>query len=1024
MASTAYAGLTASGNVIPESDPENWTDETSAYIGYTGTGALSITDKATLAVKIGTIGYLSGSEGTVLVDGEDSKWSNSGNLYIGRSGTGTLEITDKGSVTSTGTYNYIGYSSGSNGTVTVDGTGSNWSNDGYVYVGGSGTGILNISDGGSVSVNGSTIGSSFGSQGTVNVDGAQSAWTNDGNLNVGGAGTGTLKIANKGSVTNTGSSSYSYIGSGSTGNGTVTVDGDGSKWTNASKFYAGYYGTGTLTVTKGGSVTNTGSSSYIGYSEDANGTVNVDGEGSTWTNSGTLYVGKSGTGTLNITHGGLVENTPTATYIGYDSGSVGTVTVDGAKSSWTNTGSLYIGKDGTGILNILNQSTVTITNNTILGTLGSIAFGSNGGTLETGSLYISSLSQLSGAGTINTAGLISDLDISFEDPGSNTLSLLADSVTINLNFDDSSVFGIGYNAEGSLTIKNGVTVASGSGYLGYSEGSTGIATVDGSGSSWRNSGSYFYVGRSGTGILEIINGGSVITTAGSFIGTSSGSSGTVTVTGEGSSWENSGNFYIGNGGTGELTVTNKGSVTTTGTSTFIGTGSESSGSVTIDGEGASWANAGKFYVGNSGTGTLTVTNGGSFTNTGGYNYIGYKAGASGAVAVDGEGSSWTNTGNLYVGDEGTGSLTISNGGSVTSSSAFIGKDTGGIGTVNVDGKDATWTNSSFLYVGDEGTGSLTVSNGGSVTSSGASIGVATGGTGTVRVNGSGSDFSTSNYAIRVGSSGTGYLSVSDDGLVSTSELSINSSSITSVDVSSQVNVGTGENSWTGQIANEGTIRLVAGAGAASGEYVPMNYGTITGEGTVQALGGKWNADNHTITVADAVKATTSGETMALDLKDNQRALLTMASGLSAGAGFLGTDDSTEVNLKISVSYGDAYGMLNGIIYGTDEEILSAWSFSISGSDYTVDTEHPVYLSLDAGSASDILDLTIWCLTTTGWEEFDAVDLAFDGTYASFTTTALGIYAVTGIASVPLPGSLCLLAAGLLAMAGLPRTRQR
>ena len=36
--------------------------------------------------------------------------------------------------------------------------------------------------------------------------------------------------------------------------------------------------------------------------------MTVDGPGSTWTNSGTLYVGYGGSGTLNITSGGNVGN--------------------------------------------------------------------------------------------------------------------------------------------------------------------------------------------------------------------------------------------------------------------------------------------------------------------------------------------------------------------------------------------------------------------------------------------------------------------------------------------------------------------------------------------------------------------------------------------------------------------------------------------------------------------------------------------------------------------------------------------
>ena len=70
------------------------------------------------------------------------------------------------------------------------------------------------------------------------------------------------------------------------------------------------------------------------------GTVTVDGAGSTWTNAGELSVGGRGNGTLNILNGGSVSNTLGA--IGYEDGSTSTATVDGTGSAWTNSGQLYV----------------------------------------------------------------------------------------------------------------------------------------------------------------------------------------------------------------------------------------------------------------------------------------------------------------------------------------------------------------------------------------------------------------------------------------------------------------------------------------------------------------------------------------------------------------------------------------------------------------------------------------------------------------------------------------------------------
>ena len=56
----------------------------------------------------------------------------------------------------------------------------------------------------------------------------------------------------------------------------------------------------------------------------------------------------------------------------------------------------------------------------------------------------------------------------------------------------------------------------------------------------------------------------------------------------------------------------------------------------------------------------------------GYGFIGADPGSTGAVTVDGAGSTWTNSGDLYVGNSGTGTLTIRNGGTVSNGFGFIG----------------------------------------------------------------------------------------------------------------------------------------------------------------------------------------------------------------------------------------------------------------------------------------------------------------------------------------------------------------
>ena len=63
--------------------------------------------------------------------------------------------------------------------------------------------------------------------------------------------------------------------------------------------------------------------------------------------------------------------------------------------------------------------------------------------------------------------------------------------------------------------------------------------------------------------------------------------------------------------------------------------------------------------------------------------------------------------NLSVGANGTGMLTIQNGGTLTNEFGTIGNLPGGVGTVTVTGPGSSWTNVDAIVVGGLGTGTLT-----------------------------------------------------------------------------------------------------------------------------------------------------------------------------------------------------------------------------------------------------------------------------------------------------------------------------
>ena len=188
--------------------------------------------------------------------------------------------------------------------------------------------------------------------------------------------------------------------------------------------------------------------------------------------------------------------------------------------------------------------------------------------------------------------------------------------------------------------------------------------------------------------------------------------------------------------------------------------------VTVDGIGSVWNNSSDLYVGNEGYGALDILNGGAVSNTTGY--LGFESGATGTVTVDGSGSAWENSEDLYVGYEGDGYLNILNGGAVSSGSGAVGYESGAAGTVTVDGSGATWVNSDNLYVGYDGEGFLTILNGGTVSSHTGYVGYYWDSSGTVTVDGSGSAWNISDNLYvghGFGDGGEGHLNILNGGAV-------------------------------------------------------------------------------------------------------------------------------------------------------------------------------------------------------------------------------------------------------------------
>jgi outer membrane autotransporter protein len=131
----------------------------------------------------------------------------------------------------------------------------------------------------------------------------------------------------------------------------------------------------------------------------------------------------------------------------------------------------------------------------------------------------------------------------------------------------------------SLTVQNGSSLTSPITQFGAAVGSTSVATVTGSGTTWTMS--IASVGLSGTGTLNITDGAAATST----------------------------NLIVGLLGVGTLNITSGGQFTPNGTTTI---GSQGTGAATISGPGSLLFSAGNVTVGAFGTatGTMTVEDGG------------------------------------------------------------------------------------------------------------------------------------------------------------------------------------------------------------------------------------------------------------------------------------------------------------------------------------------------------------------------------------------------------------------------------
>jgi T5SS/PEP-CTERM-associated repeat protein len=447
---------------------------------------------------------------------------------------------------------------------------------------------------------------------------------------------------------------------------------------------------------------------------------------------------------------------------------------------------------------------------------------------------------------------------------------------------NSGLLSVGGAGSGTLTIDAGGNVSNTEGIISIQSGAVGSATVKGAGSTWTNSQS-LTVGNLGTGTLKIEQGGSV-SNGQARIADQPNSTGEVTVTGSGSTWASS-VLFVGNSGNGTLTIENAGKVSSA-SGAAIGANDGSTGAAKVIGAGSSWTNGGPLVVGYFGAGTLRVESGAQISSafdtiTSG---IGRIEGSTGEVTISGAGSTWTDSGSIVVGGEGSGILTIDAGGRVSTGAGSLGSAANSIGALTVAGAGSMWSGSQTLTIGGAGRGSLMISGGGSVSNGSGEIAFAPTGVGNVTVTGAGSKWTNSNDLSvgghRMGSGGTGELRVINNGLVEVGgQLKIWNGGTLTIDggsvVTQPIDISTG-----------GTLNFLAGSLSYMGNLTVGTGGMLgtnltLGPNRTLTLSGTTSVDaSHTLTL-DGGSLTTDG----LDLDGAlvfHSGTLELTGGLSSG----------------------------------------------------------------------------------------------------------------------------------------------
>ncbi len=270
-------------------------------------------------------------------------------------------------------------------------------------------------------------------------------------------------------------------------------------------------------------------------------------------------------------------------------------------------------------------------------------------------------------------------------------------------------------------------------------------------------------------------------------------------------------------------------------------------------------------IGSTSTNTLTLDDGTGAGLQGGVTanqiVVGDQALSSGTVDILGPASVMTATGNMTVGNAGTGQVNLS-AGTLNTSGATLGTQGSGMGTVALTGASTLWSNFGTVTIGSAGTGVLTLGSGASLLTNVFQAASGVGSNATITVDDPGTSWATLD-SMQLGGSiffsgGSGTMTVNDGSVMvggtlrvfENFTLDVNGGSVSSamLDVLGVVN-RTG-----GSLDASSSDVVIRDSGAVNGDLTG-NPSTVV---TIEGPGGTWMPDSDVLVSGSASGTNTVG----------------------------------------------------------------------------------------------------------------------------------------------------------------------